>query len=121
MTFTCIDCKQDKLVETSGGTGYANTDKGKVCYACCAIRDATYMREHGRIDLYWNGKMVTNWPGTLQIPPVAVRKGRHNMGGQQTTVYFRSSEGHPWSGRHTGNWGQILRCKRISERAFNRR
>ncbi len=128
--FLCIDCKQTKPVQASGGTGYATTNRGKVCYACCAERDKAYMRKHNRITLYlaahhdescfyWKACFkpqhwrVTNWPGTLDIPAdhISTSKG-WGFGRRYTRRDVRFTfEGQPWYGRNAGD-NQILRARK---------
>jgi hypothetical protein len=129
-TFTCLDCNATKPILTDGGTGYAVTDRGKVCYACCAVRDAAEMAERGKITLYHHADgRITNWPGTLEFMTAYVKRGRHVVAGQHVTqrktVYFRVSkttdagrQGEYWSGVNIGD-NDILRCRRISRRAWN--
>ena len=117
-TFRCIDCKEPKPVKRDGGTGYATTPRGKVCYLCCAVRDAKEMTQKGRIVLYLTvnpagHKQVTNWPGTLILPINAYRAGQHNIAGSRTDIWFQGPDGKPWHGVQYGEWSQILRCKRL--------
>lgn len=119
-TFKCCDCGETKPINTVGASGYAMVPEGKVCYVCCATRDAEVMKAGKPIVLYWlPGRLVTNWPGTLALPAAFHRTGRHNIGRQQTTVYFRDLDGNPWSGRNIGD-SQILRCRPITERTWRR-
>jgi len=117
-TFKCVDCKQEKPVERDGGTGYARIGKSKrkVCYACCATRDASDMRKTGRATLYLtklgNGYEVSNWPGTLKLPVVCAKEGRHNIAGKRVDVWFRF-EGREWHGVQVGEWTQICRAKAL--------
>lgn len=117
-TFRCIDCGETKPVKRDGGTGYARTNRGKVCYQCCAVRDAKYMTKTGAIVLYLTAnpaghKQVTNWPGTLILPINAYRIGRHNMAGKREDVWFTGPDGKRWHGVNYGDFSQILRCKRV--------
>jgi hypothetical protein len=120
-TFKCVDCNEVKIVNVEGlSTGFGYTKEGdKVCFSCCGIRDKAQMLEKGKIALYWHGGAVSNWPGTLTFRPVKIRKGRHNMGGTVTSIYFRV-DGQPWSGKHVGQNTEMTHCRRITERSFNR-
>lgn len=138
-TFTCCRCGQSKPVQTNGGTGYASTPDGKMCYVCCGEADAEYMREHGKITLYLtcepasrmtdNGKpytpatigngrgrncegTVTNWPGTLKFR-CHTRVGRHNIARYRYDVWFTGPDGEPWHGVTYGDNTQICHCRRI--------
>jgi hypothetical protein len=122
--FYCTVCKQTKPTQTSGGTGYATKRNGhKVCYQCCADTDKKYMAEHGEISLYlaetqhetWNHYEVTNWPGTLRFAVDHIRTGRHNIAGEQTSVWFTGPDGAKWYGRQVGSFSQICRCKRLKK------
>lgn len=100
--FVCADCKVVKPVQREGGTGYASLPDGsRICYQCCAVRDAELMRTDGKAVLYLSvdhdslkdagvshehntrngiyprnyGWILTNWPGTLRLIPFRVRKG----------------------------------------------
>lgn len=70
--FTCIDCGETKPINKEGGTGYAtDKDGNKICYNCCGKRDTfelLQLKPKAKMCLYWNGKEVINWPGTLRIP-----------------------------------------------------
>lgn len=115
--FTCHNCQCRKPVQTSGGTGYATTDGGLLCYQCCAIGDALTMAATGKVVLYFtrtkNGdNSISNWSGTLKFLPGAVRVGRHNMARVQRTVYF-GAFGELWSGRVVGDNSELMRCRRL--------
>lgn len=110
-SFTCSQCGQTKLTDPNGGTGYGLDNEGKkVCYACCALNDSQALAElqpKERYLLYWDGKEVINWPGSLRITPTGVHKGRHNIARTQETVYFKH-KGHSFTGRQYGSNSQIL-------------
>ena len=97
-----------------GHTGAYGTweDGRRLCYACCGDMDRQYMRDNGRIILYLADGNVTNWPGTLSLPVMRQRKGRHNMAGVRYDVWFRF-EGESWHGTQYGDFTQIVHCKRI--------
>jgi hypothetical protein len=116
-TFTCVECKQVKPVTAGPTTGYGvGACGGKVCFACCGVRDAKTMRDDGRITLYDSGHEVTNWPATLRIPVTSRRKGRHNMAGHVYTVGF-TFEGAHWSGRRFGDGTQLIHCRKLKARS----
>jgi len=111
-----------KPVQKNGGTGYAETDDGeRVCYDCCAGRDRGFMAKEGRIILYLTERArdadsrkhysVGNWPGTLRFQAVAHR-GRHNIAGTRTDVWFTGPDGHIWHGVQFGNFSELCHCKR---------
>ena len=118
-TFKCSICRTDKPVEDSGGTGYAKRGSRLICYACCATLDKRAMARTGRATMYLTesirGVYVSNWPGTLAIKTGAPRKGRHNIAGTRTDVWFRF-EGHEWHGVQYGNNTQIIHCRRNGAR-----
>lgn len=127
----CIDCGK-KFVPKGLGSGYAIMRKGdkdvRVCYDCCAIHDAQIMDSHGKMVLYLVAKReeshghslttyeVTNWPGTLVFPALSVKKGRHNIAGSRTDVWFQDSHGKEWHGVQYGDFTQIIHCKRTKEK-----
>lgn len=117
MTHTCDDCGQAITVPAGSiGTGYAyTTDNKRICYACCAIRDAAEMEATGRATLYLNAGHVSNWPGTLKIKTTAQRKGEHRAFGRRSVrydVYFMW-RGKRWHGTQFGDNTQICHCKRL--------
>lgn len=118
--FTCVDCGELKpSVDDAlkSWCGYGVSKAGQyVCYACCSKQDAKRMRDEGRITLYWDGKEVSNWPGTLVFVPTHVRKGRHNIARTMQTVYFDGPDGSKWYGRIFGDNTMILHCKRMKEK-----
>lgn len=117
-TFTCSQCGLTKITDTNGGTGYGlNAAGDKVCYACCAVNDSKALgtlKPKEKLLLYYNGKEVTNWPGSLRITPTGTRVGRHNIARTQTTVYFMH-QGSQFTGRQYGNNSEILHVtKRVA-------
>jgi hypothetical protein len=120
-TFTCSDCGAIKPINKEGGTGYAivrdtpadpNTER-KICYVCCGERDKKEMIEEGKAILYWDGKKVSNWPGTLTFAPTRSSKGHHNIGRTREDVWFTGPDNKSWHGVQIGENTQILRCKRL--------
>lgn len=120
-TFHCIDCDKDKPIQTNGGTGYATTDKGLVCYECCAKRDRDEMVATGRATLYLtiakDGKncTVSNWPGSLKFTG-GWQKGRHNIARVRYDVWFVGPDGANWHGVQYGDNTQICHCRRTKVR-----
>lgn len=79
-TFYCSACHSTKPVAITGGTGYATKSNGeKVCYKCCAIEDIRYMNDNGRTTLYYDGRKITNWPGSLEFRAIRYKEGKHNI------------------------------------------
>ena len=135
-TFTCADCKQEKPVQQSGGTGYATDNAGAtICYDCCAIRDRREMQDRGRMVLYlshtdngtgspgWRGEAVpgspwhvSNWPGTLKFNAY-VRVGNHNMADKRYDAWFDGPDGHVWHGVTYGDNTQICHCRKTKEKS----
>lgn len=96
-----------------GGTGYAVDREGrKFCYQCCAAEDRRQMATTGRATLYLTGNELTNWPGSLRIPVRAKSRGRHNIAGSRTDVWFTFG-GHGWHGVQYGDNTQLAHCKRL--------
>jgi hypothetical protein len=124
-TFKCSRCKLVKPVQTNGGTGYAVLAKThrKVCYDCTADLDKLDMERTGAAVLYLTASTpehycgeVTNWPGTLRIPVLSCKGGKHNIAGSRTDVWFKDHTGARWHGVHLGNMNQIVRCRRLAKR-----
>jgi hypothetical protein len=123
--FTCAECKITKPVQIGGGTGYAQSDDGLICYDCCAIRDKADMIKTGKALLYLttstNGKLafgmfgdavVSNWPGTLKLN-ARFKLGRHNIARSRYDVWFIGPDGKSWHGVQYGEYSQLTYCKRI--------
>jgi len=73
---------------------------------------------HSRnLPLYLSRDEVTNWPGSLRFRVSYQRKGRHNIAGSRTTVYFTGPEGKRWYGVQYGEFTQIVHCRRMAARA----
>jgi hypothetical protein len=142
MLFHCIDCDTDKTHENPhgfGGTGYATTDKGAVCYACCALRDVAHMVDLvAQVDaglpvksfcLYavtaGNGCVlhVRNWPGTLSFVARSVTRSTEYRRGDRISVCrftFVDNSGRQWKGITRGDT-HIARCKPVSVYRKNRK
>jgi hypothetical protein len=120
----CSICGKEIVQDLESiGTGYAETEDGqKVCYACCAVKDQAYMKEHGKIDLYLvlhpDQTAVINWPGTLRFPVRWKHEGRHNIAGKRTDAWFNGPDGYLWHGVTVGDNTQIIHCKRTKESIF---
>ena len=124
-TFRCSQCNEHKPITTGSSAGFAQDDKGnKICYACCAIQDKQWMKDHNTITLYltidnphrqvgfWSRGKITNWPGTLEYQ-AHIRKGYHNWAGVQYSVWFKDDTGQVWYGRQVGNDTQLCHCRKI--------
>ena len=111
MKTTNCDCGHTVSVEdTDCTTGYGiDADNKKICFACCAINDAKSMRETGKATLYYHGGQVTNWPGTLKLPVLAVKYSRNNWGSKRTDFWF-DFEGVRWHGVQVGENSELARC-----------
>jgi hypothetical protein len=127
--FQCSVCNE-YYPDVSGqgvSTGYGCLENGdKVCYACCAIQDKQWMKEHNNITLYLTlphplkpGQYIRghigNWPSTLTYP-AQIKAGNHNIAGVQYSVRFIDDTGQQWYGRQAGNNTQLCHCKKIRER-----
>ena len=113
--FTCAQCAQTKVHNSGCSTGYGRDPKtdAKICFACCGVNDGKELdnlKPKEKFCLYWDGKEVTNWPGSLRIKPSHTRTGRHNIARTQTTVYFHYN-GKPFTGKQYGNNSQILHIR----------
>lgn len=116
--FTCHVCGLPKTHESDLTTGYAyDKDNNKVCYECCGKQDAETLKNlpvGEKMDLYWDGHNITNWPGTLKITPYHWVRNRHNFARQQDVIWFRF-EGNHYMAKQTGTLGQIARVKRLKK------
>lgn len=120
----CHSCGNEITKPTGSGAGYGQDDQGRYfCYPCCAVQDAEYMAQHGRITLYLDqeNKRLTNWPGSLVVPYYHERKTESTRysrlyGGRvyvtYTTVYFMFNDAR-WIGRHYGDDSDLIHCKRL--------
>jgi len=117
-TFICSKCGKEKPVPNNGGTGYASDEEGnKTCYDCCAIIDGEELANMpigGKTIQYWNGKHITNWPGTLKIEPSYLRIGKHNIAGTRTSIWFEYA-GNKFYACQMGGFNQIARIRRIKK------
>lgn len=114
---TCSQCKKEISAPQDGvSSGYGlNSKNEKVCYACCGVNDAEFMRYHGKMTLYLANGLVTNWPNSLTFTPTKTKTGRHNIAGSRTDVWFRGPDGASWYGVNYGDNTQILHCKKLKE------
>ena len=117
-TFKCSECGKTYECVSKLTTGYGtNHISGQItCFNCCAKTDIAFMEQHGYTTLYWDGKEITNWPGTLRIKPIFIRQGCHNIAGTRTTVWFNFM-GRRWWGVIYGENTQILHCKQTVKHA----
>jgi hypothetical protein len=91
--FICAQCHKEITHEDNFTTGYGiNKNNQKICYPCCAINDKNDLLSltgKQKLLLYFNGKEVINWPGSLKITPTRITKGKHNFCRVRTDVYFK--------------------------------
>lgn len=119
-TFYCHHCNRVKSHQSNFTVGYGIDQAGnKTCFDCCAIIDRDQMIDEGRIILYLdesgNKMHVTNWPGTLRFEVLSYRRGRHNIAGNRTDVWFRGPDGKVWHGVQYGNRSQLCHCGRTKQ------
>lgn len=111
-TLELLECGHPESPHSEITRGYGRDEQGnRYCYACCAESDKKYMREHGKITLYFDGSKVTNWPDSLEFMAKNIRKSWHNIGRVRYDFRFMF-EGEVWSGYQIGEWNQIAHCKR---------
>lgn len=121
---TCCICQKEIIPPKgygepgyTGGTGYAESPDGLVCWSCCGYQDRACLMGEDRAVLYLEHKdretvgIVTNWPGTFSVP-CAVKTGRHNIAGRKYSVRFTVG-GRQWFGVCYGDNTQLLHCKAI--------
>lgn len=74
--FTCPVCHKSIVHIGESSTGYAlDANDSKVCFECCGKQDAerlTNLSVGQKMILYYDGKNIVNWPGTLTIKPSIV-------------------------------------------------
>jgi len=115
-----LDCGHEPSPHNVHTTGYGEDADGKrYCYACCGEREREDMKASGRAFLYLAGPetapYVTDWPGTFKLPVLAMKRGRHNVAGVRTDVWFIFN-GQRWHGTRMGDNGTYVRCRRIASR-----
>lgn len=106
------------VVGCSDGVGHA-ADGRTYCPECCASRDVGAMLKDGnsrRLPLYFDGKAITNWPGSLRITAFGTRCGRHNIAGSRVDVWFIGPDRYYWHGVQYGKNRQVLHARRTKER-----
>lgn len=100
-TFICARCGKTKVTDAIGaGLGYATRVPGfaydaKVCYDCCGELDAESlksMKVGDKTALYWDGKNIINWPGTLKITPIRFYETDHYT----PQAFSRIKKTHIW-------------------------
>jgi len=123
--FECSSCKKTiEHPEDSCSTGYGIDKNGnKICFACCGEQDKERMAKEGKITLYLTKKdsgqyQITNWPGSLAFTVAFSRKGRHNIGGTRTDVWFRGPDSAIWHGWSAGGNTTLCHCKRTKKTDF---
>jgi hypothetical protein len=115
-----LECGHPPSPHSEHTTGYGVDDQGnRKCYACCAEDDKQYMRDHDRMTLYLvqrdPGKWVlTNWPGSFEIPVHGVTKGRHNLARTRYDCWV-TFEGRTWHFTQYGDNTQIAHGRRIKK------
>ena len=114
--FICHVCGLEKPVNHDGGTGYArDKDNNFVCYECCGKQDEQELKtmQPGEKTIhYWNGKEITNWPGTLKIKPYFTKNSRHNIARTRTDIWF-NFHSLPFHAVQYGDNSQIAHIKRL--------
>lgn len=129
--FYCARCEKEhefpENKEGFGAAGYAVDSKTDAlyCYPCSGQITLEKMNETGKTCLYLSSEdTITDWPGTVQIKPLAKKKGKikntFSRTGyiDRTTVWFKiPTDAHVWVGINQGDNG-ILRCKRTQRYAL---
>lgn len=112
--FTCSVCHKHIIHESDFSTGYgADKDGNKVCFECCGKQDAerlTNLEIGQKMLLYWNGKAITNWPGTLNIKPTYVWV---NTKTRPVTQIEFSFSGHKYKALQYGDNTQIAHVRKL--------
>jgi hypothetical protein len=115
-TFKCYVCKETKEVTTGITTGYGyDKHNHKVCFECCGENDKkelTNLKPGQKFFLYLTGNKLTNWPGTLEINNLHVRKGHHNIARTRYDVWFVFS-GNTYHGVQYGENTQVCHITRV--------
>jgi len=120
-----LDCGHPESPHSDITRGYGIDLQGrKICYGCCAENDRAQMRKTGKACLYLTRNKVgahelSNWPGSLKIPVLFVRKGRHNIAKVRYDFEFRF-EGLRWIGTVYGDNTQIAHCRRLKGQVWQR-
>ncbi len=122
-----LDCGHAPSPHSEITTGYGEYKGKRYCYACCAERDRTQMREHGYIDLYLVKRerkhtqgdgvwWITNWPSSLEFSARHIRTSKHGggFGSQRTDAWF-AFDGFWWHAINRGEM-QIARCRKTKEK-----
>ena len=101
---------------TGVGYGIDPETRRTMCYECCAETDRKRMRSTGRATLYLarraDGYHIVNWPGTLDIRPLRVESGKHNIAKTRLDAWF-AFEGKRWHGVSYGENPEVLHAKRM--------
>ena len=112
-------------------TGTARLHDGReICWDCAALIDIGHMLKHGdskSLPLYltlrdtfdttktFQSWHVSNWPGTLSYKVFGMRKGKHNIAGNRTDVWFVGPDRYVWHGVQIGDWSEVCHCKRTKQ------
>ena len=112
----CSVCGKE-CIPDGCGTGYATQqlDNGAVsivCYKCCDISDARYLRDNGKLHGYLADNEFTNWPGTLRIPVASTKKSKNNFNATRIDFWLRW-EGKNYYGRKVGDNSQCATIRKI--------
>lgn len=113
---TICDCGH--TVKSDGlGTGYGINDKNeKICYQCCADQDKAYLKEHGTLTGYFDGKYFTNWPGSFKLLAQGIKKSWHNFAGRDgRTDYWVYMDGVCYHGVHVGFTHQCSTIRKVKQ------
>lgn len=114
-TLTCSRCGKEVNQDSDPAVGYGTTAANhRICYRCCADEDRERLRRGEPIALYLNEKTgeVTNWPGTLRIGVICLRRSHGwGFGTRYPIVTFRFAfEGREYRGKVQGNM-DLARCQ----------
>ena len=121
MTLTDVVCSRCHVRCLADGisTGYGTTADGrKLCFGCCGQIDKERLAHEGRGSLYLTEipghATLSNWPGTFRLPVGRIAKGKHNIAGERTDVWFHFA-GREWHGVTYGSNTQICHVKALKE------
>ena len=113
----CDQCNEEIVREEgSVSPGYGRDKLGnKICFKCCGENDSKELANAligEKFYLYFTGKAITNWPGTLTINTFYKKESRHNWGLTRTDVWFKH-QGNNFHGYVISHNTQVLHIKRI--------
>lgn len=115
-TFKCSQCKNERLLFQSRGSGYIRkSNNHKICYECCGINDKRNLSRYDHAELYLNDKQqITNWAGTLKISPSRIKKSHNTFGVKRLDIWFVAN-GDAWYGVKYGDSTEVVRCKKLKD------